>query len=392
MDSKQHKLLKIITLAAFLLAQIDGAAPVIHSLEYTTTGSFRIPKFPGYLSVGYVDGVQISHYDSDSREAKAKQEWMNKITAEEPYYWETQKLINIVNQYNAKDNIEILQERFNQTGGLHMIQHMFGCQWDDETDQVDGWYHMSYNGEDFIWFDWKQLRWIAVQPQAVVTKHKWDEGDDYNEFLKFYMTEECPSYLKKYVSFGRDVLMRTVSPQVSLLQKTAGSPVTCHATGFYPRAAVLFWKKDGQDLDDNVEMHEILPNHDGTFQTSTRLITVDKDARYECVFRLDSVLQVVTPLDLAKVLRNKCIEEGTYVLLVLFVLSAVLNVVLIVYFVVKCKRATRADSDNTSSRIDSPETDFAEAASSVTDAPKVALPETDDPETKLLPPTPTHPG
>ncbi|XP_057696075.1 uncharacterized protein LOC130918412 [Corythoichthys intestinalis] len=283
---------------------------VIHSLKYITTGSFGIPNFPEYLSVGYVDGVQISHYDSKTSKAKAKQEWMKNIAAEEPHYWERQTHLNIVNQDNAKDNIEILQERFNQTGGLHIIQHMFGCQWDDETDQVVGWYNMSYNGEDFIWFDLKRLQWIAVQPQAVVTRNKWDRDEGYNEHLKFYMREECPSYLKKYVSFGRDVLMRTELPRVFLLQKTAGSPVTCHTTGFYPRAAVLFWRKDGKRLDENVEVNEILPNHDGTFQNSARLVTVDEHARYECVFQLDGVPEdVVTPLDHGKVLSNECIQD-----------------------------------------------------------------------------------
>ncbi|XP_057697262.1 class I histocompatibility antigen, F10 alpha chain-like isoform X3 [Corythoichthys intestinalis] len=310
MDSKQHKPLKIIALSAFLLAQMDCAAPMIHSLKNIVTASFQIPNFPEYLSTGYVDGIQILQYDSKSRKLVAKQEWMKKIIAEDPRYWERQTEINIDNQQANNVSIQILQERFNKTGGLHMIQWMSGCQWDDETDQVDGWTHYAYDGEDFIWFDLKGMRWIAVHPRAVITKNKWDREEGYNEFLKFYATEDCPSYLKKYLSFGRDVLRRTELPRVSLLQKTAGWPVTCHATGFYPRAAVLFWRKDGERLDENVEMNEILPNHDGTFQTSARLVTVDERARYECVFQLDGVPEdVVTPLYLAKVLSNERIEE-----------------------------------------------------------------------------------
>ncbi|XP_057696070.1 class I histocompatibility antigen, F10 alpha chain-like [Corythoichthys intestinalis] len=339
MDSKRHKLPKIIALSAFLLAQMGGAAPmvhhntisknvliagthisdfwrwiisVIHSLKYIKTRSFGIPNFPEYLSTGYVDGVQISHYDSESRKCVAKQEWMKNITAKEPRYWERQTRINIDNQ--ARDEVSILnlQERFNQTGGLNMIQRMVGCQWDNETDQVDGWYHISYNGEDFLSFDLNGSRWNAIQSQAIITKNKWDEVEGYNEDLKYYMTEHCPSYLKKYVSFGSDVLMRTELPRVSLLQKTAGSPVTCHATGFYPRAAVLFWKKDGERLYEDAAMDETLPNHDGTFQTSARLLTPDERARYECVFHLDGVREdVITPLDFTKVLSNERIEGET---------------------------------------------------------------------------------
>ncbi|XP_057697420.1 major histocompatibility complex class I-related gene protein-like [Corythoichthys intestinalis] len=380
---------------------MDVAAPVIHSLKYIKTGSFQIPNFPEYMAVGYVDGVQISHYDSESGKAKAKQEWMNKITAEEPRYWETQTQLNIANQERDKVSIRNLQERFNQTGGLHMVQRMSGCQWDNETGQVHGWTHYAYDGEDFIWFDWKGPRWIAVQLRAVITKHKWDKEDNYNEFLKYYLTVDCPFYLKKYVSFGRDVLMRTELPRVSLLQKTAGSPVTCHATGFYPRAAVLFWRKDGKRLDKNVEVTEILPNHDGTFQTSARLITVDERARYECVFQLDGVPEeVITPLDLAEVLSNECIEAQARretVLAVAGPLALIFLAVAICVIVVKRKRARYTPaptrSNSVSSWIDSieapsseNETDFSRGAGSEilvhspeTDAPGVASSETDHP-------------
>uniref|UniRef100_A0A3B4X7Q8 Ig-like domain-containing protein n=1 Tax=Seriola lalandi dorsalis TaxID=1841481 RepID=A0A3B4X7Q8_SERLL len=55
-------------------------------------------------------------------------------------------------------------------------------------------------------------------------------------------------------------------PSVSLLQKTPSSPVSCHATGFYPHRAVMFWRKDGEDLHEDVDQGEILPNNDETFQ------------------------------------------------------------------------------------------------------------------------------
>ncbi|XP_057697417.1 class I histocompatibility antigen, F10 alpha chain-like isoform X2 [Corythoichthys intestinalis] len=358
---------------------------VIHTLNYIQTVSFHIPNLPEYMAVGYVDGLPISHYDSESGKTKVKQEWMKNITAEEPRYWEEVTQINIANQHSSKVHIHTFQERFNQTGGLHMIQETGGCQWDDETDQVDGWTHHAYNGEDFIWFDLKGLRWIAVQPRAAVTKHEWDRLGRV-EHRKHYITKICPSYLKKYVSFGRDVLMRTELPRVSLLQKTAGSPVTCHATGFYPRAAVLFWRKDGKHLDENVEMDEILPNHDGTFQTGARLLAVDEGARYECVFQLDGVPKdVVTPLDLAEVLSNERIEAQARrkTALAVAIPSVLLSLgVAITVFVVKRKQAkytpapTRTDTETASSRTDSPK-----AASSETDSPGVALFEAASPET-----------
>lgn len=78
-----------------------------------------------------------------------------------------------------------------------------------------------------------------------------------------------------------------------LLQKTPSSPVSCHATGFYPENAVMFWRKDGQKLHEGVENMEILPNHDGTFQTSVDLrlssVSPEEWSRYECVFHPSGV-------------------------------------------------------------------------------------------------------
>ncbi|XP_057697424.1 major histocompatibility complex class I-related gene protein-like [Corythoichthys intestinalis] len=324
-------MVKIFALTAFLLAQIDGAAPVIHSLKYIATASFQIPNFPEYMEVGYVDGIQILHYDSETRTSKAKQDWMNNMTIQEPYFWERQTIINTDNQQDAKVGIRHLQEHFNQTGGRHLIQRVSGCQWDNETGQIEGWLHDAYNGEDFLWFDLKELRWIAVQPRAVISKHELDTLNNYNEYLKESVTKECPFYLKKYVSLGRDVLMRTEVPRVSLLQKTAGSLVTCHATGFYPRAAVLFWRKDGERLYRDAEMDEILPNHDGTFQTSASLHMSDKRANYECVFHMEGVPEdVVTPLDLAEVLSNERIQEKEWRRKMVFSITLLIPIVLAV--------------------------------------------------------------
>ncbi|XP_077404102.1 major histocompatibility complex class I-related protein 1-like isoform X1 [Vanacampus margaritifer] len=310
-----------------VVVQIHSVTPVVHTLKYFQTASSHIPNLPSYFYVGYVDGVEISRYDSKSRKAKAKQDWMNKITDEDPHYWERETQIGINNEQVDKVDIETAKERFNQTGGVHMIQRMSGCEWDDETDKVDGWRHDSYDGEDFISFDLSTLRWIAVKPQAVVTKHKWDQDDGYQQHQKHYYTEICPSYLKKYVSYGRDFLMRTELPVVSLLQKTPSSPITCHASGFYPADSVLFWRKDGEELHEDVEMGELLPNHDGTFQTTAHLkaeLPADTEGRYECVFQLAGVEDdMVTKLDRRSILTNHE-EDATKVTLAVVVPLALL--------------------------------------------------------------------
>ncbi|KAL3044261.1 hypothetical protein OYC64_003993 [Pagothenia borchgrevinki] len=88
-----------------------------HSLMYFHTASSGVPNFPEFVSVGLVDEVEITHYDSNTKRVEPKQDWMNNITAEDPEYWERNTQICLNNQQVYKVSIETLKQRFNQTGG-----------------------------------------------------------------------------------------------------------------------------------------------------------------------------------------------------------------------------------------------------------------------------------
>ncbi|XP_037119956.1 H-2 class I histocompatibility antigen, K-Q alpha chain-like isoform X2 [Syngnathus acus] len=285
---------------------------VIHTLNYFTTIS-QVAKLPEFLEAAYVDGVQIQQFDSNHRETKAKHDWVNKITENNPRFWQIETVINIRNEQIMKDNIETANKRFNQTGGVHMIQVMKGCEWDDETGEVDGWEHYRYNGEDFLSFEAKTMTWMAAHSQAFITKIKLDQIDGLNKVKKITHTKMCPVLLKTHLRNGRDFLTRTELPKVFLLQKTPSSPVTCHATGFYPKTSTLFWRKNGEEIHEDVEMGATLPNHDGTFQTSVHLkveVTPTAEREYECVFRLASSPEdIVITLDAGSILSNARIQE-----------------------------------------------------------------------------------
>eukprot|EP00064_Thunnus_orientalis_P022996 superscaffoldBa00008280_g23220 len=118
-------------------------------------------------------------------------------------------------------------------------------------------------------------------------------------------------------------------PSVSLLQKTPSSPVSCHATGFYPHRAEMFWRKDGEKLHEDVDHGEILPNHDGTFQMSVDLnlssVTPEDWRRYECVFHLSGVKDdIVTKLDKAVIRTNWEILTDMTILIIAVVALAVI--------------------------------------------------------------------
>uniref|UniRef100_A0A3B4B469 MHC class I-like antigen recognition-like domain-containing protein n=1 Tax=Periophthalmus magnuspinnatus TaxID=409849 RepID=A0A3B4B469_9GOBI len=58
--------------------------------NYFYTGSSNVPNFPEFVAVGYVDDVQMVYYDSNTKEAEPKQDWMSKVTEDDPRYWEGQ--------------------------------------------------------------------------------------------------------------------------------------------------------------------------------------------------------------------------------------------------------------------------------------------------------------
>ncbi|RVE66791.1 hypothetical protein OJAV_G00110970 [Oryzias javanicus] len=224
---------------------------------------------------------------------------------------------------------------------------MYGCEWDDETGEIKGYEQHGYDGEDFIALDLKDGLWIAPKPQAVITKNKLNNNRADIEYRKNYYATECPEWLKKYLNAGGSSLVRTVLPSVSLLQKSSSSPISCHATGFYPARAELLWRKDGEEIHEGVEKGQILPNNDGTFQMSVdlQLPSGEDMQRYECVFQLSGDKEdKITKLEKTKIRRN----EGSFgqMMVIIGVIVAVILVVLAVsaFILYKKKNAKRPPS------------------------------------------------
>lgn len=93
--------------------------------------------------------------------------------------------------------------------GVHIVQLFYGCEWDDEVENITGYHRYGYDGEDFIVFDLKTETWIAPKEQAFLTKLNWNGDADGNTEIKNYLTQECVDWLKKYVNYGCCTLMRT---------------------------------------------------------------------------------------------------------------------------------------------------------------------------------------
>uniref|UniRef100_A0AAY5EJ04 Ig-like domain-containing protein n=1 Tax=Electrophorus electricus TaxID=8005 RepID=A0AAY5EJ04_ELEEL len=257
--------------------------PGCHSLQYFYTAVTPGISFPEFTAVGLVDGEQFVYYDSIMRKRIPTTQWMKKSVGAD--YWDLATQTVQGHEENFKVDIGTLMERFNHTKGIHTVQLMYGCELHDDGTKR-GYIQDGYDGEDFLSLDLNTLTWTAPKPQAVITKNKWEVTGANAHQWKGYLENTCIEWLQKYVSYGKATLERKDPPEVTLFQKDSSSPVVCHATGFFPRELMISWKKNGEDLHENMELRETLPNQDGTFQKRSILTVSPEDLnnnKYTCV-------------------------------------------------------------------------------------------------------------
>ncbi|XP_018545075.1 major histocompatibility complex class I-related gene protein isoform X2 [Lates calcarifer] len=334
-------------------------AAVIHSLKHVYLASSEVQNFPDFVAVVFVDGIQTDHYDSNTKSTVPTQVWMNRVTADDPEYWKRQTLYWEGQEQIGRVNIETLKGRFNQTGGIHVIQVLNGCEWDDETGDVSGFGLISYDGEDILILDMKAQRWIATKAELLRTQHKWNNDKSWIEFMEHRLTQECPVRLKNSLDYGKSFVQRTDLPSVSLLQKTPVSPVTCHATGFYPDRAMMFWSRDGEELHEHVDHSEILHNHDSTFQMSVdldlSLVKPEDWPRHECVFQLSGVKDdIITKLDPAIIKTNWVEKPSVTALPITLPAAAAVAIILVATGIIvykKKKAMNPSDSPDNSTEL-----------------------------------------
>ncbi|XP_049897315.1 major histocompatibility complex class I-related gene protein-like isoform X1 [Epinephelus moara] len=294
------------------------SSAVKHTLRYALTTSSREQDFM-FVGIAVVDGIVAVNCDSINKKVEPKQDWMKKAYEDNPRILERHTQQCYYPNF-FKTTIHDLKQRFNQSGGVHILQTNSGCEWDDETGQVNGFTQFGYDGEDLISFDLKTLTWVAPKPQAFSIKMRWDADKTRIQNTEYQLMQAFPEWLKMYLAYSNSSLLRT-EPSVFLLQKTPSSPVSCHATGFFPARAMMFWRKDGEEIHEDVEHREILPNHDGTFQMSVDLdlssVTREDWWRYDCVFHLSGVKDnIVTRLDEAVIRTNRERPSNMAVLIV----------------------------------------------------------------------------
>ncbi|XP_033182121.1 major histocompatibility complex class I-related gene protein-like isoform X1 [Anabas testudineus] len=291
-----------------LLLLFYVSSPVKHSLKYLLTSSTGISNLPEFMGVLLVDDIQVCYCD-DKRIKVQHDEWKKLFDDNQLWKLVTDQCFSVLPKlYTTR--LHRFMEHLNQTTGVHILQVIRGCELDETTGAISGFMNCGYDGDDLMSLDLKSQTWVALKPQAVTIKQEWDADKASNQERVEVITKIFPNWLKTYLSYENNSLLRTVLPSVSLLQKTPSSPVSCHATGFYPDRASMFWRKDGEEIHEDVDHGEILPNHDGTFQMRVDLnissVKPEDWSRYDCVFHLSDVKKdVITKLDKAEIRNNE---------------------------------------------------------------------------------------
>ncbi|XP_018413629.1 PREDICTED: class I histocompatibility antigen, F10 alpha chain-like [Nanorana parkeri] len=267
-----------------MILGVSGVYGDSHSLRYYVTGvSAPESGLPEYSVVGYVDDREIVNYNSDTRQYVPKTEWMKKV---EPEYWEEETRKDQFAEPVYKHNVRTLMSRFNQTGGIHILQRMYGCELRDDGTTA-GYQQYGYDGREFMYLDTKSWIWMPTMNEAQISTQRWNSIEvRLGEMDENYLENECIVFLQKLITYGGEDLEKKVRPEVKVWGRPQSDGVTrlqCLVYGFHPRAVDVKWVKNGVDHVPSDEMSSVLPHPDGTYQirVSAEVPTREGDT-YSC--------------------------------------------------------------------------------------------------------------
>ncbi|NWZ72945.1 HA1F protein, partial [Acrocephalus arundinaceus] len=256
---------------------------VLHSLHYLDVGvSEPSPGIPQLMVLGFVDGIPFVRYDSKRGRAEPLTEWMK--DGAEPGYWDSETQLMERSQHVAAVALETLRDRYNQSGGLHTLQRLSGCDLLSDG-SVRGTYRNGYDGRDFISFELESRRFVAADSAAEITRRRWEHEGTVAEGLTNYLKHECPERLQKYVRYGQKELERKEPPDVHVSRKEEHRMLilSCHVYGFYPNTIAVNWMKGDEIWDQETEWGGVVPNSDGTFHTWARIEALPEEReQYRC--------------------------------------------------------------------------------------------------------------
>ncbi|XP_058022383.1 major histocompatibility complex class I-related gene protein-like isoform X2 [Ahaetulla prasina] len=259
-----------------------------HSMKYFYTSISELPRqeLPHFVVRGYVDDQVFTYYDSHSRKFQPGVSWMEKVEEEDPQYWDRYTQILRNEEQLFRGNLETLRSRYNQSEGFHMWQLTYGCELLADGSKR-GFAQYGYDGRTFITFDKETLTWVASDPLAQITQRRWNVNPGLDQGRKSYLEEVCIEWIKKFLSYGKETLLRIEPPVVTMSSRTevedGMETHVCRVHGFYPREIDASWKRDGEVWLQDTLHGSVVPNADGTYHYWLSIQIDPKErGRYRC--------------------------------------------------------------------------------------------------------------
>ncbi|XP_053148329.1 major histocompatibility complex class I-related gene protein-like isoform X2 [Hemicordylus capensis] len=270
-----------------------------HSLHHLYLGvSEPIQALPLFTQLGYVDDQLITYYNDSTRRVQPRVPWMEK--AEDAQFWEWETHFAKDAEFFFQLALPTLQDRYNQSGGLHTWQCLVGCEMSKDGKQTGRYMQCGYDGRDFISLDKETFTWTAADDMAQLTKKLWEGEWNVAQDWRPYLEEKCIERLKNYLHYGEETLLRREPPTVKVTHKVGHDGWenhTCQAYGFYPKQINITWRKDGKVWEQNTSRGGVSPSLDGTYNSWVHIEIDSKDRdHYRCHVEHIGLLK---PLDLA---------------------------------------------------------------------------------------------
>ncbi|XP_016161179.1 PREDICTED: class I histocompatibility antigen, F10 alpha chain-like isoform X1 [Ficedula albicollis] len=264
------------------LGGLGGATKVLHSLRYlhvaVSEPSLGIPQF---MSVGYLDGIPFTRYDSERGRMEPLTQWIK--DSADPEYWDRVTQICVGSQHVTAWNLQTVRDRYNQTRDPQTRLQVYGCDLLSDG-SIHGSYRVGYDWWDYISFDLESKRFLAADNAAEATRRRWEDENEAERWTN-YLGHICPEWLQKYVRYGQKELDRKEPPDVHVSGKEEHGMLilSCHAYGFYPNAIAVNWMKGDEIRDQETEWGGVVPNSDGTFHTWARIeARPEEREQYRC--------------------------------------------------------------------------------------------------------------
>ncbi|XP_017576046.1 class I histocompatibility antigen, F10 alpha chain-like [Pygocentrus nattereri] len=265
-----------------------------HCVHWTYSKGFDLLDFTERV---VLNDVIIYYYDSQPLRRKMPcPEWINSTTGRE--HWRTVQILSDHNEHVFHLGLQSAIEQFNQTGLLsdRNIYQASGCCLRYPNGTHEAQLTHAFNGEDFISFDINRKTFVAAVPQAVKYKNLREREHAIIEEVATYYKTMCLKRLDIFKKAPGLQIQKVPEVRIFEKQKAGSITVTCHVTGFYPRAVQVDWLgPDLHPVDEGVT--DVLPNEDGTYQTRKSVTVSEEDVgkhTYSCVVLHSSVEHNIT--------------------------------------------------------------------------------------------------